>query len=291
MTTSDDHRLTDVVRNVAVLIDDDAAFRSAAASAVEELDSTAIESLAERFLSPPDAPPGFGSEERGLSGWLSAWQFAIFELFFNFREAALPVLRRVALGKYDWTQGNAIEVLCRLAALGIEREPIVTEIKREFPNLRYEAQIYAVRPLLAIADENAAVAEVVSELMQVDEFRETVEELTESRDEDRDNLMNEQLHGSVTAIQARDERKWSQHVIGAIFVDGLNWFSFMESAGKACLAVTTETRLQRLTNGCVERIDLTEIAPSARVAIGYFSFTEQTSPVTIYPESITLLVE
>src|SRR5262245_36480894 len=124
-----------------------------------------------RFHSPPRTePPGFGIEQRGLGGWLSAWQFAIFEMFFHFGAAALPVLRRVAFGEYDWTQGNAIEALVRLAAVGVEREQILAELRREFPGIRYEAQLYSVGPLLRHAARDPAVEAVVRELEDLPEW-------------------------------------------------------------------------------------------------------------------------
>ena len=69
-------------------------------------------------------------------------------MFYYLREAALPVLRRVAFGEYDWTQGNAIEVLCRLASESVERDQIIAEVRREIPKMRYEALLYAFGPLL-----------------------------------------------------------------------------------------------------------------------------------------------
>jgi len=287
----DEHQLTEVVTSIAVLIDDRSAFRTAASQAAKKLQANAAEVLATRFHSAPDPPSGFEFEERGLTGWLSAWQFAIFELYFNLGESALPVLRRVAYGEYDWTQGNAIEVLCRIAAKGIDRTSILSELKREFPTLRYEAQLYAVQPLLAVAEEDTAVADVVHEMMQLEEFRETVEELTEEEEADSDNLANENLHGLVTSVESLDEEKWNQHVVGAIAVEGLNYFSFEESDGKARLAVSEETRVQRLIDGEISPIDLAQIPIGGKVAIGFYSFTEQTTPVTIYPESLTLIDE
>lgn len=122
------------VTSVAILIDDAEQFRARAAAESRKLGSDDVEELATRFHAPPQpAPAGFGYEQRGLGGWLSAWQFAIFELYFQFGAAALPVLRRVAFGEYDWTQGNAIEVLVRLAAAGVERERTVADMRREFP--------------------------------------------------------------------------------------------------------------------------------------------------------------
>jgi hypothetical protein len=173
--------LDTAVTSVAVLIDDVDKFSARAAAVAQELGPDVIDELATRFHSPPRAePPGFGIEQRGLSGWLSAWQFAIFELFFHFGAAALPVLRRVAFGEYDWTQGNAIEVLVRLAAVGVEREQILAELRQEFPGIRYEAQLYSVGPLLHHAARDPAIAAVVRELEDLPEWRQTVQELREA---------------------------------------------------------------------------------------------------------------
>jgi len=160
--------LDEAVASVAVLVDDGQKFRGRAAAVGLQLGPAAINELRMRFHSPPRAePPGFGPEQRGLGGWLSAWQFAIFELFFAFGSAALPVLRQVAFGEYDWTQANAIEVLVRLAASGIEREQIIAELRREFPRLRVEAQLYSVGPLLDHAARDSAVAAVVRQLVLI----------------------------------------------------------------------------------------------------------------------------
>jgi hypothetical protein len=173
--------LDGLVSSVAVLIDNPEQFSARAAVAAEQLGSSAIAELSTRFHSPPEPPPpGFGYEQRGLCGWLSAWQFAIFELFFQFGAIALPVLRRVAFGEYDWTQGNAVEVLVRLAAAGIQREQIITEVRREFPHFQYEAMLYAVGPLLRHAARDPAVAAVVRELEGMPEWQAAAQELREA---------------------------------------------------------------------------------------------------------------
>jgi hypothetical protein len=169
--------LDEAVASVAVEIDDAQQFRVRAAAVARQLGPAAIDALRSRFHSPPHRePPGFGPE-RGLGGWLSAWQFAIFELFFEFGAAALPVLRQVAFGEYDWIQANAVEILVRLAARGIEREQIIAELRREFPRLRVEAQLYSVGPLLDHAAQDTAVAQVVRQLEDISEWRVAAEEL------------------------------------------------------------------------------------------------------------------
>jgi hypothetical protein len=115
-----------------------------------------------------------------LGGWLSAWQFAIFELFYQFGAPALPVLRRVGFGEYDWTQGNAVEVLVRLAAVGVDRERTVADLRREFPGFRYEAQLYSVGPVLHHAARDPAIAGVVRELEDLPDWQEAARELREA---------------------------------------------------------------------------------------------------------------
>jgi hypothetical protein len=170
--------LDEAVASVAVLIDDVQEFRARAAAVARQLGPAAIPELSIRLHSPPyPEPSGFGSEQRGLGGWLSAWQFAIFELFFEFGTAALPMLRQVAFGEYDWTQGNAVEILVRLAAKGIDREQVIAELRREFPRFRVEAQLYSVGPILHHAARDAAVAAVVRQLEDIPEWRAAADEL------------------------------------------------------------------------------------------------------------------
>jgi hypothetical protein len=175
--------IDDIVASVAVLADSPDQFRARADEAARELGVASIDSLTSRFHSPPDpAPAGFGYEQRGLGGWLAIWQFAIFEILYHFREAALPVLRRIAFGEYDWTQGNAIEVLCRLAAEDVDRDRTIADLKRELPSMRYEAHLYAAGPLLQRAASDPPIAEILRELESVDEFHEAVQELREDED-------------------------------------------------------------------------------------------------------------
>lgn len=282
--------LSRMVSDVATKIEDPLAFRAAAAEAAATLDASVIQTLSKRFHSPPDAPDGFGPDEVGLGGWLACWQFAIFEIYYNFGADAVPALRPVAYGEYDWTQGNAIEILCRLAADGVQTRDIVDELKCKFPNLRYEAQLYAIRPLLAMAEDNPKLAAIIEELSTVEEFQETVAELTEDDvAPDAEGVTNEELHGNVDAIRRVTETKWNKNTIGVITVSGLNYFSFNECNGNAQLGVTDTTRLLRFIDGQFATISVDDIVVGDTVALGHYGFTEMTDPVTVYPESITVL--
>ena len=171
---------TEKIRWVAAAIHESDEFRSRANAAARELGPDSIEILSKLFHSEHSPPKELADKFPGLSDWIAARQFAIFEMFYYFREAALPVLRRVAFGTYDWTQGNAIEVLCRLAAEGVDRDRIIAEIRREFPNIRYEAQLYSIGPLLKQAEDNPALAAILNEFEDMQEYQDTVRELMQA---------------------------------------------------------------------------------------------------------------
>src|SRR6478609_5529192 len=169
-----------VIESVAVLIDDQPSFRAKAKEVAGRFGPNAIAELRQRFHRPSAPPPGFTPQERGLAAWLSSWQFAIFEIIYEYREEALPMLREVAFGKYDWTQANAVELLCRLAAEGMDRERTVSDLKRALPGMRDTALLYIAGPLLQQSEGDPALAAILAELRQVSEFEMAIEELRES---------------------------------------------------------------------------------------------------------------
>ncbi len=157
------------------------AFRERARELSAELSPEDIEPLISLLHSPPPEPPVYDAAQHGLGGWLSACQFAVFELLYNLGETALPAIRRIAWGAYDWTQGNAIELLIRFAANGIRTDEIVAEVKARFPDIRYEAQLYAVEPLVSRLELEPALAAVFGELAKCWAFNEAVREVTTPR--------------------------------------------------------------------------------------------------------------
>jgi hypothetical protein len=168
------------VRWVAEAIYISASFQDRAHSAATELGPEAIETLAELFHSEHTPPPELKDQFPGLGQWISARQFAIFEIFYFCGAPALSVLRRTAFGEYDWTQGNAIEILCRLAADGIESGQIIEELKTHLPAMREEAHYYAAGPLAKQAKGNVKLNEIVNQLLMVPEFKESYEHVVQS---------------------------------------------------------------------------------------------------------------
>ncbi|QDT95992.1 hypothetical protein [Gimesia aquarii] len=138
-----------------------------------------LKELQSMFHHPPEESTSYSIEKHGLGGWLSACQFSIFELIYNFGEEAIPFIRKIAWGEYDWTQGNAIELLIRFAANGIQREDLIQEIKEEFPKIRFEAKLYSIEPLLSKLESSPDIKLVFDELMAIEEFKECYTELTE----------------------------------------------------------------------------------------------------------------
>ena len=174
---TDQHTGAEKIRWVARAIHEPEVFKKRAKTAADQLGPETIDTLAELLHSEHRPPDELADQFSGLGQWIAARQFAIFEMYYHFGEAALPVLRKVAFGEYDWTQGNAIEILCRLAAKGIDREEIIADIRRAFPKLRYEAQLYAVGPLLEQAEVNPTLAMVLQQFEDLQEYRDTVAEL------------------------------------------------------------------------------------------------------------------
>ncbi|WP_133117926.1 hypothetical protein [Burkholderia ubonensis] len=170
--------LNAAIRSVAIPVDDRVAFGMRAAEVAGQVTPAAIDMLVSRLHAPTSPiPEAFESSARGHGAWLAAWQFAVFEILFQFRESALGVLREIAWGEYDWTQGNALEILVRLAAKGIGREDTIADFHREFERVSDEAKRYAIGPLLHRAKFESEVAAIVGELHSVPEWREVVWEM------------------------------------------------------------------------------------------------------------------
>jgi hypothetical protein len=145
----------------AAVIDTPDTFQQRVEQVAEQLQPDEIRHLREFFHEPPDMPQEAQSKFNGLGEWLEICQHTIFEIFYHRHEVALPIIRQVAFGEYDWTQIWAIETLCRLAVDGIEREKIVDEIAEALPSLRYEAFMPAIG---AIAYVNYASPKLINTL-------------------------------------------------------------------------------------------------------------------------------
>jgi hypothetical protein len=169
--------LAQKIRWVAEAIGQPDVFVERAKQVASELGPGSIPQLAKQFHAEHSPPPELAAQFSRLGQWIAARQRAIFEIFFFFGESAIPVLRRVAFGKYDWTQGNAVEVLCRLAAEGINTDATVAEIRAALPKMRSEALLYGFGPLLRRAALDANLAQLLNRFADIPEYNEAVDEL------------------------------------------------------------------------------------------------------------------
>jgi hypothetical protein len=165
------------IRWVAEAIKQPAVFAERASQAAAELGPSSIPELAKQLHAEHTPPPELADEFPGLGQWIAARQRAVFEMFYYFRECATPVLRRVAYGEYDWTQGNAIEVLCRLAAEGTYTDATVAELRAALPKMRYEGLLYGLGPLLHRAAHDGKLAQLLGRFADIPEYNEAVAEL------------------------------------------------------------------------------------------------------------------
>ncbi len=171
-----------IVRELAECLlqpDKETQFSAKAKELSEKISISQLESLSNLLHNPPTESNLFSTEEHGLGGWLSCCQFAIFELVYHMGENALPFIRSFAWGEYDWTQGNAIELLIRVASDGVRRAELIDEITENYPKIRYEAQLYAIQRLIPKLNENKELRMVFEELMKIPDFKDTYEEITE----------------------------------------------------------------------------------------------------------------
>lgn len=157
---------------VAASITTPETFHSRARLAAEALGPRCIPLLPGFFHKPPPIPDEVKDQFQGLGQWMEVCQAAIFEILFYFREAALALLRQVAFGVYDWTQARAIEILCKLALEGLERQQIEKELAHALPQLRYETVMQARSALAQLAvvapQLKAAFHALIYEYMQDD---------------------------------------------------------------------------------------------------------------------------
>jgi len=152
-------------------------FKERARQVAIALVPSAVDQLVALLHDPSDPPKRLGTAFSVVTQWRAVWHFSIFEVLYNIGAPSLPAVRSIAFGEYDWIQGNAIELLCRFAADGIERTTIIDDLVSHLPEMRYEAHAYALQPLIAQAGNNPALQCVIDQLLVVPEVKEVYQEL------------------------------------------------------------------------------------------------------------------
>jgi hypothetical protein len=93
---------------------------------------------------------------------------------------------------------------------------------------------------------------------------------------------------SVTPL---DQHVWNRHVIGSCLVEGLRTEHppIKGSGGRVQVRLTEDTRVERRVAEARTPCLFADIRAGDWIEVGFFSFTEPSTPVTIYPESLTVL--
>jgi len=173
-----DDVLSEKINWVAEVISDAPEFASRACAAAKDLGQFELAGMEAQIHLKSIPPTHLEKKFPVLGQWLTARQFAIFEILFFVGSPALPFLKKVAFGPYDWSQGNAIEILCRIAAQDANRQEIVSSLSMAAPTIRHEALMYALGPLKARASRDDAIRQVLDQLIMQPEFREAYQELS-----------------------------------------------------------------------------------------------------------------
>ncbi|WP_039790067.1 hypothetical protein [Herbaspirillum huttiense] len=169
--------LADKISWVAEVISDAPEFERRASTAAKDVGEFELAGMEAQIHLEFIPPKHLEEKFPGLGQWLTARQVAIFEILFFVGSPALPFLKKVAFGPYDWSQGNAIEILCRIAAQDANHQEIISSLSMAAPTIRYEALMYALEPLKARASRDDAIQQVINQLITQPEFGEAYHEL------------------------------------------------------------------------------------------------------------------
>jgi hypothetical protein len=168
------------------------------------------------------------------------------------------------------------------------------DLKREMPGMRDTALLYVARPLLQQTQDNPALASIVEELQQVPEFRMAIEELQEAETQRADQASTNgrtEWQGIVVRCEPREETVWNQQVIANCLIQGLptEYPPIKDCGGQAQVRISTQTRVEKLVDGNRLPATAEDLSPGKKVEIGFFSITQEASPVAIYPDSLLIL--
>jgi hypothetical protein len=165
---------------------------------------------------------------------------------------------------------------------------------REMPGMRDTALLYVARTLLQEAKDNPALASIVEDLQQVPEFRRAIEELQDAETQRADQANGNgrtEWQGMVVHCEPREETIWNQQVIANCLIQGLatEYPPIKDCGGRVQVRISTRTRVEKLVDGSRLPATATDLSPGTKVEIGFFTFTQQASPVAIYPDSLLIL--
>src|SRR5262249_51170890 len=133
-----------------------------------------IPALRRRFDVMIEPPPDFSARDPSVCAWAGCWRFALFEILYQYREHALPVLRGMGRDGHD---GTTVVLLCRLAAEGVDPQRIVADLRSQMPDLPSSVRCDVAEQLLWRARKDPALAAVVEDLRQAPAFEQALDEV------------------------------------------------------------------------------------------------------------------
>lgn len=124
---------------------DDKEYKEKIKSIAEKIESDEIINLTNYFYKNfLEYPKEIKNHMKALGAWIELKQNIIFSIFEEIGEPAVPTLKIIAFGKYDWTQIRALQVLCIFAEKGIHKSEIIKDIIKHLDEFRYETYISVI---------------------------------------------------------------------------------------------------------------------------------------------------
>lgn len=195
----------DTIWSVAesALSTNDRNFHIEAKAAASSLTVDEMRIALENIASPTKPYPA--AFDGSISAFMVGWQLAIIEIADHFDGMLVPELKAIAFGEYDWPQAQAIALLVRLAARGIQTEELVADIRRAIPTLeRIESFDSAVEMLLARAEDDPALAKMLERFSDMPEYAQALEQLEDHEEEPDDTTEPDEADEEEDARSAVD---------------------------------------------------------------------------------------
>lgn len=126
-------------------------------------------------------PENVDQSQLGLTGWLSACQYTIFEVVYHMGVSAVPMLKEIAFGEYDWIQANALDLLTRFYMDGKLPVDIIDEIDSHLPEMRYESHLYYAQHLIALRRKDQRYETLVIQRIRNQDLHNAIAEIMEAR--------------------------------------------------------------------------------------------------------------
>ncbi|WPQ63502.1 hypothetical protein SIO70_01310 [Chitinophaga sancti] len=126
-------------------------------------------------------PDGVDQSQLGLTGWLSACQYTIFEVIYHIGTPAVPMLKEIAFGEYDWIQANALDLLTRFYMDGKLGAEIIDEIDSNLGDMRYESHLYYAQHLIALRRKDQRYETQVIQRIKNPHLHDAIKEIMDER--------------------------------------------------------------------------------------------------------------